>query len=252
MSARSALREVAPGVHRLQHAHVNAYLLREGDELTLVDAALPRSRALLRRGLEELGLPVSAIRALVLTHAHFDHLGLAHDLQGVGVPVHAHPGDFPIAAHPYRYDHERNRPAFLARHWNGARIVTGMALAGALEVRGVEGLHPIADGDALDVPGRPLVVATPGHTDGHCVLRLPASGAVLSGDALVTLDPYTGRTGPRIVAGAATADSERALASLRRIAELEGDVLLPGHGEPWRGRMRDAVEIARSIAVGLV
>ncbi len=251
MSARPALQEVAPGVHRLQHAQVNAYLLREGDELTLIDAALPRSGTLLRRGLDELGLAPSAIRALVLTHAHFDHLGLAHGLQRVGVPVHAHRDDFFIAAHPYRYEHERNRPVFLARHWNGARIVTRMALAGALEVRGVEGLHAIADGEELDVPGRPRVVATPGHTEGHCALHLPASGAVLSGDALVTLDPYTGRTGPRIVPGAATADSERALASLSRIAELEGDVLLPGHGHPWRGRMRDAVEIARSNAVGV-
>lgn len=44
------------------------------------------------------------------------------------------------------------------------------------------------------------------------------------GDALVTLDPYTGRTSSRIIAGAATADSSMALASLNEIAETAGEV----------------------------
>jgi hypothetical protein len=39
---------------------------------------------------------------------------------------------------------------------------------------------------------------------------------VIAGDAIVTFDPYTGRSGPRIVARAATADAELALASLTR------------------------------------
>lgn len=58
--------------------------------------------------------------------------------------------------------------------------------------------------------------------------------------------PYTGRTGPRIVAAAATKDTAQALASLDRLREVEADVLLPGHGEPWRGGLADAVRRARA------
>jgi glyoxylase-like metal-dependent hydrolase (beta-lactamase superfamily II) len=68
----------------------------------------------------------------------------------------------------------------------------------------------------LPVPGAPRVVFTPGHTLGHCSLHLPDRDCVIAGDAIVTLDPYTARTGPRIVARAATADSERAVEEARR------------------------------------
>ena len=50
----------------------------------------------------------------------------------------------------------------------------------------------------LALPGAPQVLHTPGHTDGSCVLFLPERRALLTGDALVTLDPYTGRRGPRV------------------------------------------------------
>jgi glyoxylase-like metal-dependent hydrolase (beta-lactamase superfamily II) len=68
---------------------------------------------------------------------------------------------------------------------------------------------------------------------------------VISGDALVTLDPYTGHRGPQIVAGAATADSEQALRSLDRLAATGAGTVLPGHGEPWTAGVGTAVELAR-------
>lgn len=67
---------------------------------------------------------------------------------------------------------------------------------------------------------------------------------MLSGDALVTLDPYTGGKGPQIVAGAATADSPMALASLAAPADTGARSTLPGHGEPWTDGVATAVELA--------
>jgi glyoxylase-like metal-dependent hydrolase (beta-lactamase superfamily II) len=98
----------------------------------------------------------------------------------------------------------------------------------------------------LDVPGRPRVVFTPGHTAGHCALHLADRGTVITGDALVTLDPYTGHTGPQIVARAATADSAQALRSLDHLAATRASVVLPGHGEPWLEGIQAAVEHART------
>lgn len=68
---------------------------------------------------------------------------------------------------------------------------------------------------------------------------------VFSGDAVVTLDPYNTRTGPRIVASAATADLDQALRSLEPIAQTEARTLLSGHGQPWLSGARSAVEEAR-------
>jgi glyoxylase-like metal-dependent hydrolase (beta-lactamase superfamily II) len=100
------------------------------------------------------------------------------------------------------------------------------------------------DRDRLDVPGRPEVVFTPGHTLGHCSLLLADRGATIVGDAFVTLDPYTGRNGPCIVAGTATADSRLALSSLERVGPLNVNTALTGHGPAWRGSMADAAERA--------
>lgn len=120
-----------------------------------------------------------------------------------------------------------------------------MGAKGALWVKGTTEVRTYSDGEQLDVPGRPRVVFTPGHTHGHCALHFPERGAVLAGDAFVMVNPYTGGKGPQIVAGAATADSSQALASLDALAGLDASVTLTGHGEPWRGEIRSAVELAR-------
>lgn len=238
--------DVVPGVHLLQYANVNCYLIEDGDALTLVDAGLPGAWTELGHAVRHLGRAPEDIQALVLTHAHFDHIGLARRLvKYLELPVYAHPAEWELAAHPYQYAHENPRALYPLRHPRAIPFLASMVAAGAAWVRGVEGLSSMEPGAILPVPGKPRVVATYGHTFGHCALHLPERDVVLSGDALVTLDPYTGRTGPRIIAGAATADSTMALASLDAIAETAATHLLPGHGAPWHGGAKLAVRRAR-------
>ncbi|GAA1825831.1 MBL fold metallo-hydrolase [Agromyces salentinus] len=240
-------RNVAPGVHRLEHAYVNCYLLEEQDALTIVDTAHPRTWRPIVQAITALGRRPEDVRAIVLTHAHFDHLGFAGRARAEwGVPIFAHAEEDELAAHPYSYAHENPRLIYPIRHPKAIPALVGMMRAGALSVRGVTGLVPMLPGEVLDVPGHPRVVFTPGHTFGHCALSLPAADAVLSGDALVTFNPYTGGDGPQIVSGAATADSAMALASLDGLAETGASVLLPGHGEPWRNGSDAATAAARA------
>ena len=93
------------------------------------------------------------------------------------------------------------------------------------------------------------MVASAGHTLGHCALHLPERDVLIAGDAIVTLDPYTAKTGPRIVARAATADSARALDALDALAATGARTVLVGHGEPWRDGAEAAVERARAAGV---
>ena len=102
-------RDVAPDVHRLQHASTNAYLIEDGGAVTLVDSPFPRSRRHLGAALDEIGRSIADVRGLVLTHAHFGHLGLAAQLQESGVPLWLHEGDRPIAERPYSYRTESSR-----------------------------------------------------------------------------------------------------------------------------------------------
>ena len=242
------LREnVVDGIHMVDDAYVNWFLVEEDRKLTVVDTGHPSSWKSLQRALSKLGRSAGDIEAVVLTHGHFDHMGFAKRAhEELGVPVWAHELETPVVAHPWRYHHERSRIPYFARHAGFVRIFAAMGAAGALWVKGLDGVRTYAAGARLEVPGRPHVIFTPGHTHGHCSLAFPERGTVIAGDAIVTLNPYTAAEGPQIVAGAATADSTRALASLDALAATRANTLLCGHGPPWTQGIALAVERART------
>ncbi|MEV7396995.1 MBL fold metallo-hydrolase [Aeromicrobium sp. NPDC092404] len=237
--------DVAPGVIGITQASTNCYLVEADDGLTFVDAGLPRTWALADQAVRESSHTWADVSAIVLTHAHFDHLGFAARAQREhGVEVWVHEGDLRIAKHPYGYHPGRPRLLYPLKHPRAIRHLAAMTAAGALRVKGVPRVRTFGDGDMLQVPGHPHVIATPGHTDGHCALHLPDREVIFTGDGLVTLDPYTGRTGPRIVARAGTHDGERAVESLEVMALTNAAIVLPGHGEPWTAGVADAVRRA--------
>jgi glyoxylase-like metal-dependent hydrolase (beta-lactamase superfamily II) len=243
-------RNVAPGVHRVEDAHTNWYLVEDEGRVTIVDAGVPRTWASFLSAMGELGHPLSAVAALVLTHAHFDHLGFAERARvELDVPVYVHENDVPLTHHPRQYAHERARSYYVATQPRALPYVVGFALARALFPTPVGAVTRFEDG-TLPVPGSPRVVFTPGHTLGHCALHLSDRDVVLAGDAVVTLDPYTGRTGPRIIARAATADSERNLQSLDALAATGAGTVLVGHGPPFTGGAQAIVDRARAAGVG--
>jgi glyoxylase-like metal-dependent hydrolase (beta-lactamase superfamily II) len=242
-------RDAAPGLDRVEDANVNWYLIEADAGLTVVDAGVPRSWESLRGALAALGRGADEIKALVLTRAHFDHIGFAERARAeLGVPVYVHENDVPLARKPMQYTHERARGRYIATRPRALPYVAGFLAARAFWPPPLTELRRYEDG-ALPVPGEPRVVFTPGHTLGHCALHLPDRDAVICGDALVMLDPYTGERGPRPVARAATADSERALASLDALAATSATTVLSGHGEPWRGGVAEAVTLARQAGI---
>src|SRR5690606_19704321 len=114
------------------------------------------------------------------------------------------------------------RPSYLSYVWE-------MVRAGASSFPPIAELSALEDGATLDVPGRPRVVAVPGHTLGSCALHLPDAGVVFTGDALVTFNAaHPGRTGPQLMGRAWLEDPEQALASLDRLEALEAHTVLPG------------------------
>lgn len=239
-------KDVSDGVHLVSASFVNCYLLEDERGVTLVDTGLPAMWPDLVSALGELNYTPDDISAVVLTHAHFDHTGCAARVKAeLSVPVYAHNDDHYVAAHPYRYKRQRPAIVYPLRYPRAVKILGSMARAGAFAVKGVTGLMSLTPGAVLEVPGRPRIVFTPGHTAGHCALHLADRSTVITGDALVTLDPYTGFTGPQIVARAATADTEQALASLDALAATRAQTVLPGHGELWRDGIQAAVDHAK-------
>ena len=241
-------KDVAKGIHRIEDAYTNWYLVEDGGRLTVVDSGIPVSWSSLQKALDELQLGLEHIDALVLTHAHFDHTGFAEKLRSEhGVPVWVHENDVPLTLHPLQYGHERSRLPYM---FNPKALPAAIALISgrAWMPRAIKEVTRYADG-TLPVPGAPRVVFTPGHTLGHCALAFDDRDTLIAGDAIVTLDPYTGKTGPRLASRAATVDSERALSSLDAIADTGLGTILTGHGEPWTEGAEAAVEQARHAGI---
>jgi glyoxylase-like metal-dependent hydrolase (beta-lactamase superfamily II) len=237
--------EAAEGVHRVEDAYTNWYLVENGDRsLTVVDAGVRRSWDSLHEALRRLGRSPGEIGAVVLTHAHFDHLGFAERARReLGAEVWVHENDAPLVTHPMQYSHERSRLPYLFNP-KAMSIMASLVRGGAFFPDRVKAFRRYgSNGQGLPAGLQP--VFSPGHTIGHCSMHLPERDALIAGDAIVTLDPYTAREGPRIVAGAATADSERALASLDSLVATGAGTVLTGHGPAWRDGIESAADLAR-------
>ena len=235
--------EVADGVRRIANPLVNWYLV-EGDEgMTAVDAGFPPDWATLERELN--GTP---LKAVVITHGHVDHVGFAEKARReLGATIYISERDAKIARSPFPLaKSERNPLSYVLKHPETRRLYLGaIKQRGGLAQR-ISQYETFADGDVLPVPGNPRVVECPGHTFGHCAVHLADRSVLFTGDALVTSDPYTARTGPCLVARAATADSELNLRSLDALEATGARTVLTGHGDPWKGGIEEAVARARA------
>jgi glyoxylase-like metal-dependent hydrolase (beta-lactamase superfamily II) len=237
--------QVAEGIHRLAPGVVNFYLVDDGGTLALVDAGAPGDWDVFVRGVRSVGHGLDDVDVVLLTHAHSDHTGIAERTRtGLGATVRVHEADARTArtgAAP------KNEAGFLryAMHLEAYRTLFSLTRRGALKIVSIHEVSTFADGETLDVPGRPRVVYAPGHTPGCCALFFEGRRALVTGDVLATRNPLTGRVGPQICPDGLNHDSEQALRSLDALASIEADVLLPGHGEPWTGGVGEAVRLAR-------
>jgi glyoxylase-like metal-dependent hydrolase (beta-lactamase superfamily II) len=240
--------QVAPGVHRLGNALVNCYLIEDGNRMTLVDAGLPGFRGQLDDYLRSRGSSVADIDAVILTHAHADHVGIAEGVRAdAPAPVHVHQADAEMAR--TGKVHKRDGTMFpYMRHAALWKLLAVGARNGAMKTTKVLEVSTFTEGD-LDVPGRPRVIPTPGHSPGHVSFHLPDRGVLLAGDALVTYNPLTGARGPQIMPRAFAADALQALHSLAALERIDAGILLPGHGEPWTDGPQAAVARAREIGL---
>lgn len=240
------MERIAEGVHRLGSQLVNWYLVEDGDRLTVVDAGMPRYRGQVDEALTQLGRSLSDIEAIVLTHAHPDHVGFAEALRAeTGVRVLVHEADAEMARTAKAPLGERGLLPYLAKpaFW---KLMGHMAANGA-RPRKVAEVTTFAGGETLDVPGQPHVVHAPGHSPGCCAFHLADRGVLLTGDVLCSRNPMTGRDGPQILPGSFTVDVGQALESLGRIEALDAGVLGFGHGDPWTEGAASAVARAREL-----
>jgi glyoxylase-like metal-dependent hydrolase (beta-lactamase superfamily II) len=238
--------EVADRVHRLHDGIVDFYLVEEGGRLTLVDAGGSRHWGLFLETVASIGRRLEDLDAIVLTHAHSDHTGFAERARTeADAVVHVHTADTEAARTGRTGKAEVGYGRYLLR-LEAYRTLFTLGRAGALKIVPIEVVSAFDDGRTIDVPGKPRAVHVPGHTEGSCAILLEDRRAVVTGDCLVTRNPFTGRVGPQIMPAGLNEDSALALRSLDALAAVPAETILPGHGDPWTGEMGEAVRLARA------
>jgi glyoxylase-like metal-dependent hydrolase (beta-lactamase superfamily II) len=237
--------EVAPGIVRIGRNSINFYLIEDRGKIAVIDSGFPKMWDLLTAALSARGRSLADIDAVLLTHAHQDHYGGAERLRReANARVLIHPSDADVAGGRKRPRIPNIVPYLFNR--TAVRYFAACAREGAMRVPAVKELAMFGDGEVLDVPGRPRVVFTPGHSPGHCSLLLEDRDVLFAGDALITVNPVRTGVGPTLGERMFSEDYDTAYASLDVLEPLRASVILPGHGDPWHGSVADAVKIARA------
>jgi glyoxylase-like metal-dependent hydrolase (beta-lactamase superfamily II) len=236
-------REIAPGVFRLGTTYVGLYALEDAGAYTFIDAGMPGYWEQMAGFLASRNTALSAVKAVVLTHHHEDHKGNAERLRNeAGAKVLVHQDDLAAAMRRGAV------PKFPLWKRRVLQYMLHVLRSGVIRTVPVAEAASFADGEVLDVPGRPRVIHTPGHTPGSAAISLEDREVLIVGDALATIDFVSGESGPRLLPRFMNDDYELALASLQKIEPVKARWVLPGHGLPWEASPQQAVKLARQIA----
>ena len=236
--------KISDHVHVVTGTNVNWALIAEGDAVTVVDAGYPNDGADLLASLEAVGHRPEDVHAVLLTHAHLDHMG------GIPTLLAKHPA--PVltgateVAHAHRDYLEQITPAQMPRQFTHRAGITWVyqTLRAVMPhaSMSVPSATAVSFGQALDLPGSPVPVATFGHTSGHTAYYLEALGLVFTGDALVTAHPLLpGPPRPQLLPSFFSEDEAEMSRSLETLGTLDADVIVPGHGPTLRADVADVV-----------
>ncbi|MFJ4707401.1 MBL fold metallo-hydrolase [Streptomyces anulatus] len=208
--------EVLPQLHMFRFRIGQAYLWRDGTELTLIDAGDIESAAAIEDAIRSLGLDPAGIRRIVITHGHRDHYGAAQELADRhGAEIIAHALDAPVVRG------ERPVPEPDLLDWELPLWEHGLTVPEAPPTR-VD--REVTGGEVLPFGDGARVVHAPGHTAGSIAIHLPLHGVLFTGDTVASVE--------RVMLGVFNVDRAEAAATLRRLAALAPRTVCVGHGDP--------------------
>jgi glyoxylase-like metal-dependent hydrolase (beta-lactamase superfamily II) len=175
---------------------------------------MPHNADKIARYIQRLGRNLKELQWIVLTHADVDHSGSAtklRDMTGAKIAIHA--ADVPMLSGQVEM-----------KRMQGIRALIFKAMIRASGFRPFTPDVLLNEGDEI---GDLKVLHTPGHTPGSICLYRPGA-ALFSGDTIRT----DRKVKLQIPPARMTVNRRQVIESVTRIARLDFELLLPGHGPP--------------------
>jgi glyoxylase-like metal-dependent hydrolase (beta-lactamase superfamily II) len=207
------------------------YVLK-ADGVIAVDAGQPKKGQAFLKGLFRAGIQPQDVGLILLTHAHWDHMGSAKDLKeitGAPLAVHAREAAWVEGGNPSLPPGVTGwGKVFMSVH----RLLMPLIHVPATSVELRLG-DEVTSLEEFGIPG--LVIPTPGHSPGSVSIVLE-SGEAFVGDLAMNRFPLRLSPGPPIFAD----DPEEVVRSWRRLFQYDVTTVYPAHGAPF------AVDVLRA------
>jgi len=251
------IEQIVPGIFRLEVPipnsplkATNAYFIR-GDRNLIVDVGIntEKSLAFLRAALDELAVDLSKTDFFI-THLHIDHWGLIPELKTDTSVLYATLPDA-VSVNGFLTADDPFEKMYNAACHNGFSHEEAVMAIGRHPAKSAKSKEPldftiIAEGAILTVGNYHFTcIETPGHTKGHVCLYEPNKKILLSGDHIL------GDISPNITYWREGNPLDDFLVSLKKIAVLPVDIVLPGHRRVFKdceGRICELLEHHRQRA----
>jgi glyoxylase-like metal-dependent hydrolase (beta-lactamase superfamily II) len=219
-------------------------LIWNDTEAILIDTGMPGQYEKIISSLNEAGITLDQLTAVILTHQDLDHIGSAPEL------IKATNGRINVFAHeldrPYI---EGEIPLLKSNPESMAGILDSLPEDQRRQMLALCENPPKAkiddtlqDGQELPYFGGIKVLFTPGHTPGHISLFLQKSKTLVAGDAMICVDGNL--RGP---AEQVTPDMKTALASLEKFLDYDIESVICYHGGLSNNSIHDQI---RNISKG--
>ena len=205
--------EILSDVHLIDGVTANTYLAL-GDQTTLIDSGTPGKQENIIKYLQnELKSKPEDIKTIVLTHHHIDHTGSLYELKKItNADIAAYKDDIDIISGKK----SSSDPIYM-------RFVSRlMAMFTSYKF-----IKPDINLEENDIVDNYRVIHTPGHTPGSIALYNSDNGVIFVGDTL-TYDGNKVGGPPSFLIN----DKEALKKSVKKISDLEPNIMLSGHGKP--------------------
>ena len=215
-----------PNINPQSKDFVYPTVIKDGNNLTLIDTGYPKQIEYIKSALEKDGLDINNIKTIILTHQDIDHIGNVKDILNL-VP------DIEIISYneeaeyingnktPCKVEYmERNLDKMDEKGKNRYHLFKTFFENNKINVDKV-----VKNGDVISKGEAMQVIATPGHTPGHMCLYIEKYKLLVAGDLLLLKDGNI-----TICPKELNYNNDMYLQSVNKIRDLELETIICFHG----------------------